>query len=186
MDGKYLEEITVNGKTYVSKTDLMAIIRQEKKKCREGTEPGYMNRKKKERIAAELSLNHLGVLVNNRYYDFVVHPRINSHVIVSLGADGFIYLRGWCKHVTGREGQETPVFTDDPKEAKRFEDSDVCEEVINQILAEWPLMRLHHCCANFPWQEYGLRNMHAMYGWPKGKDPEEVIQDELYWVRTLG
>lgn len=182
---KGLKEITVDGLVYVDKVELLKLIKDEKKRHLDSKEKGYMHSDKVTAIAAVYSLNHLAVLINKKYYD-EVHRRIESKVILMLGEEGFVYFKGWCDHVPGRENKATPIFTEDPSEAALFLEEDGCEEVERKISTEFPDMKLQHCCANFPWMEGTLRNMHAMYGWPKGKDPDDVLEDELFWVKTLG
>ena len=59
-----ISKYTVMGNKYVRLDELNQLIRNMKNKCREGTEPGYISENKNERIAAELSLNHLQVVLN--------------------------------------------------------------------------------------------------------------------------
>lgn len=182
---KGLKEITVDGRVYVDKVELLKLIKDEKMRHRESKEKGYLHSDREQAFAAEFSLNHLAVLINKKFYE-EVHRRIESKVIVTLGKESFLYFKGWCVYVPGREGKNTPVFSEDPKEAVLFGEEDGCEKVEREINAEFPNVKLNHCCANFPWQEGMLRNMHAMYGWPKEKDPDDVLEDELFWVKTLG
>ena len=182
---KGLKEITVDGRVYVDKAELLQLIKDEKKRHRESKEKGYLHKDRENALAAEFSLNHLAVLVNKKYYE-EVHHRIESKVIVVLGKECFLYLKGFCTHVPGRDGKQTPVFTEDPREALLMQDDEECETVERDINTEYPNMKLQHCCANFPWQEGMLRSMHSMYGWPKEKDPEDVLEDELFWVKVLG
>jgi hypothetical protein len=182
---KGLSEINLDGRVYVDKLELLKLIKDEKKRHRESKEKGYLHSDRAEALAAEFSLNHLAVLVNKQYYE-EVHRRIGSKVIVVLGKESFLYFEGFRTHVAGREGKQTPVFTEDPKLAMLMQDDEECETVERDINAEYPNMKLNHCCANFPWQEGMLRNMHAMYGWPKEKEPDDVLEDELFWVKTLG
>lgn len=185
MESEWLDEITVDGKIYIDKRQLMALIREEKQKNLQGTEKGYIRKEEGQRIAAMLALNHLAAIINKKYYDTVVHPRINSHLIVTTGPECFLYFKGWCYHVPGREGKPTPTFSEDPNDAVTFADLDQCECTASSITREFPQTKVNHCCANFPWQKYGLRNMHAMYGWPKGKDPDEVLEREMFYTKVL-
>ena len=182
---KGLKEITVDGRVYVDKVELLKLIKDEKKRHLDSKEKGYLHSDRDKALAAVFSLNHLAVLINKKYYE-EVHHRIESKVIVTLGAESFLYFKYFCTHVPGREGKQTPVFTEDPKEALLMQDDEECETKERDINAEFPNVKLNHCCANFPWQEGMLRNMHAMYGWPKEKEPDDVLEDELFWVKTLG
>jgi len=179
-----LTEITLNGRVYVDKVELLKLIKDEKKRHRERKEKGYLHSNREQAFAAEFSLNHLAVLINKKYYD-EVHRRIESKVIVTLGKECFLYLKGF-NPLPGAPFERAPVFTEYPQEALLVADDKACEELEKAIAEQYPKLKLNHCCANFPWQEGMLRNMHAMYGWPKDRDPEAVIEDELFCVKTLG
>lgn len=181
---KGLKEITVDGRVYVDKVELLKLIKDEKKRHRESKEKGYLHSDREKAFAAEFSLNHLAVLINKKYYE-QVHRRIESKVIVVLGKECFLYLKGFYP-MPGQAFDTTPVFTEDPNEAMLAMSDEVCENLERNIREQFPNMKLNHCCANFPWQEGTLRNMHAMYGWPKEKEPDDVLEDELFWVKTLG
>ena len=187
---KYLEEIELNGKKYISKAELNALLRSEKRKVLDGTEPGYVEPKKGRRMAAFLSLNHLGVLVNKRELDQYKHDNIThqKHIIVSVDMEKqecFLYFRGWCNHVPGRSG-DVPIFTEDPTEAVEYEEEVTANKIAEQIKNEYPHMKLGVVRRGRVRIETGLRRLHAEYGWPEGREERDVIEDELFWTKTLG
>lgn len=57
-------EITVNGRVYVDKEELSALIKSEKMKFLDGTKKGYIAKEESERIAAMLSLNRLQAILH--------------------------------------------------------------------------------------------------------------------------
>lgn len=184
---KYLEEITLNGKQYVSKDELRALIREEKNKALAGTEPGYIEPKKGRRLAAFLALNRLGALINKREIDQYTHENITNqkHIIMSVNMDMqecFLYFRGWCDHVPGRSG-DVPIFSEDPNDAVEYDDYATARKIAKQIRNEFPEMKFAVEKRGRVRIETGLRLLHAIHGWPEGREPEDVIQDELRWVK---
>lgn len=64
-----MNEIEVNGRAYVDKKELLALIKEHKMKARAGEEPGFIEKDEGKRLAAFLALNHLGAAI--RYKDAV-------------------------------------------------------------------------------------------------------------------
>ncbi len=175
-----LEEITVNGKVYVNKKQLLQLIRDEKHRHWEATETGYLHKKEKQRLAAVGSLNHLAVLINKPFFE-ALHEDMFKYIVAS--GDGekgqLLYFRGWCQHVPGEEGNPTPVFSEDPHDAVRFEDRNGALELIRQIREEHPGIDLNPVQAGWTRQRYGLRMIHAMFGWDRVEDPDTMVDREL-------
>ena len=183
-DFKGLTEIVVDGKTYVDKQELLALISSEKKKCMAGIEPGYINPKKNQRIAATMSLNHLGVLVNKPFYDELHKDMFRYLVASSGGEDGLtLYLRGWCEHVPGMNGKEMPVFGPDPHEAVRFDTREEAAREIAKLHSDWPNLDLAPVQAGWTRHGGGLRIIHRIFWRPDGKDPDEIIEKEISFTR---
>lgn len=59
-----ITKYTILGSKYVKLNDLNELIKDMQRKTREGTEPGYMIEDEHQRIAANLALNHLRVVLN--------------------------------------------------------------------------------------------------------------------------
>lgn len=187
---KYLEEINVDGKTYVSKAELRALIKSEKDKVLAGTEKGYIQPKKGRRMAAFCALNHLGALINKREIDQYKHDNIThqKYIIMSVNMDKqecFLYFRGWCNHVPGKDG-DVPIFTEDPTEAVEYAEVVTARKIAEQIVSEYPMLKLEAVPRGRVRIETGLRMLHAIYGWPEGREAQDVIEDELFWTKTLG
>lgn len=187
---KYLEEINLDGKIYVNKAELRALIKSEKGKVLAGTEKGYIEKQKGRRIAAFLALNHLSMLINKREIDQYKHDNIThqKHIIMSVNMEEqecFLYFRGWCNHVPGSTGY-VPIFTEDPTEAVEYDEEVTARKIADQIISEYPMMKLEVVRRGRVRIELGLRKLHEMYGWPDGRDEKDVIEDELFWTNTLG
>lgn len=54
-----MNEIEVNGRTYVDKEELLSLIKEHKMKARVGKEPGFIEEEEGKRMAAFMALNHL-------------------------------------------------------------------------------------------------------------------------------
>jgi len=78
--------------------------------------------------------------------------------------NGFVWFSFWCTHVLGREGQMTPVFTDDPNEAMQFIYADTPKSVISQINETWPDMKLFDAPAIWAMCDTGRRLLRAIFG----------------------
>lgn len=59
-----ISKFTIFGSEYVKLEDLNEFIRDMQRKTREGKEPGYMNQTKEQRIAVDVALGHLHVILN--------------------------------------------------------------------------------------------------------------------------
>ena len=59
-----ITKYTILGSEYVKLHDLNELIKDMQRKTREGKEPGYMIEDEHQRIAADLALNHLRVVLN--------------------------------------------------------------------------------------------------------------------------
>lgn len=59
-----ISKYNIMGNLYVRLDELNELVRDMKRKTREGKEPGYMCDVESERISAELALNHLEVVLN--------------------------------------------------------------------------------------------------------------------------
>jgi hypothetical protein len=179
------EEINVNGRVYVDKEQLMQLIKDEKKYTLAGTEPGYICDDEGQRTAAFLALNHLGALLRKKELDAKYNRPAGQWVICSPygSEDGvFVYLSGYCKHVPGRGGKETPVFKEDVTQAILFEGREDARETIREIEKEHKGLELHAVPAYWPKCRTGLIIMHAQWGWPAGRGREDVLSDELIWT----
>ena len=146
--------------------------------------------KKGRRLAAFYALNHLAVLINKREIDQYKHDNITHQkfIIMSVNMENqecFLYFRGWCNHVPGRSG-DVPIFTEDPTEALEFEHAKTAGGVSRSIISEYPHEKLEVVPRGRVRIETGLRLLHAAYGWPEGREPEDVLQDELSWTKTRG
>lgn len=87
--------------------------------------------------------------------------------------EGFVWFSFWCTHVPGREGQMTPVFTADPREAMQFVYTDTPKSVIAQINETWPEMKLFDVPASWPLCDTGRRLIRAMFGQLPEEDETE-------------
>lgn len=182
-----LDEITIDGREYVDKKELLALIKDEKKRHMEATEPGYLHQKKSHKIAAAGSLNRLAVLVNKRFYDELNKDVCKILIACAGGENGLIaYFRGWCNHVPGEAGKPMPVFSEDPHDAVRFESRDEAKKTIKTILEDHPNLDMYPVLAGFTRNKSGLRVIHSIFGWPEDRDPNDILEDELFFTKTLG
>lgn len=179
---KPLDEVTVNGRVYVDKVQLLQLIRDEKRKCTEGTETGYIMPKKKQRIAATLALNHLATLVDKRRYNRI-HEEINDprYVVLATGSpDGnFLYFRGWCELV--EPGKSTPVYSEDPNDAVLYETKDAAQMAIWEIQGKdlWPIR------TTMLITKANIRALHFALGWPDDKDADKIMERETIFHPEL-
>lgn len=68
-----ISKFTIFGSEYVKLEDLNEFIRDMQRKTREGKEPGYMNQTKEQRIAVDVTLGHLRVILNKeRNFDGIL------------------------------------------------------------------------------------------------------------------
>lgn len=184
------KEITLDGEKYVSKKDLLAAIKGMKKDSMEGTKPGYIQEKKGRRLAAFLALNHLGAELTHPEREKYIYENITNpkQIIVSVNMENqetFLYFRGWCKHIADRR-ENVPIFSEDPNEAVEFSTYETAEKIAEHIKAEYNTMKLAIVPRGRVRIETGLRHLHEKYGWPMGREEADVLEDELYWVKTLG
>lgn len=61
-----LREITVDGRVYVDKKDLVKLIREHKKETKAGKKPGFIEEDEGKRLSAYMALNHLQARVCER------------------------------------------------------------------------------------------------------------------------
>lgn len=92
--------------------------------------------------------------------------RFGNMIIASWNrkTNDFVYFAFWCSHVPGREGELTPVFTDDPAEAMQFVYADKARSVIAQIRETWPHMKLFDAPAIWTQCDMGRRLLRACFG----------------------
>lgn len=194
-----IKVITIDGEQYVNKRDLLAVIKEMKRLHMDGTEPGYIETKKGRKIAAMLALNKLGAVLNYKEAMAVAEERVkaiekekaekergNRSIILNASGECFLYFRGWCKHIAGYDGKCVPVFSEDPNDAVEYDTVGHAARMIDQIKEEYPDLDLKPVKQSMPRTENGLRILHAIYGWPEDRDPHDVLDDELFWVRELG
>jgi len=79
-------------------------------------------------------------------------------------SSNFVWFMCWCTHVPGREGQMTPVFTSDHKEAMQFVYADKAKSVIAQIKDTWPEMKMFDAPAAWAMCDTGRRLIKAIFG----------------------
>lgn len=94
--------------------------------------------------------------------------RLNKFGNMVIGAwnkssNDFVWFMCWCTHVPGREGQMTPVFTADHKEAMQFVYADKAKSVIAQIKETWPEMKLFDAPAVWAMSDTGRRLIRAIF-----------------------
>lgn len=175
-----LDEITVNGKKYVDKAQLLELILEEKRRYRENSEPGYLHKKKGQAIAAELSLNHLAVLLCSRYYE-QLHEKMFRYMVASINPETgtLVYLRKFCLHTPDNEGKAVPVFSEDPNDGVLYDERQDAAQVIREMRQEQWNMELWPVQFFWTLNREGLRRLHSFIGWPRDRDPEDVLLDEL-------
>lgn len=184
-DFKGLEEIVLDGKTYVNKHELIHMLGTEQKRYREGKQGGYMNLSKKQRLAVDFALNHLKVLLNKKYYD-ELREDMFKYLIAGASEDCFVYLRGYCEHVPEKEGEQTPIFSEYPSDAIRFESREKAVECAKKLMQDYPNLDLIPVQSGWTRTKNGLRMMHAMLGWPEDREAEDVLEEELFRAKELG
>lgn len=177
-----IKEIAIDGETYVSKKELLDLIRGEQKRYREGKEGGYLNLSKKQTISVDLALNHLKVLLCKRFYDELREEMFKYIIAGSSDETGtLVYLTHWCRNVPGQEGKDIPVFGEDPNEAMRYESRENAANDISEIHEKWPGMDIGPVQVGWTHTEEGLKRIHSFLGWPEGREMEDVLREELSW-----
>lgn len=73
-----ISKYNLNGIEYVELTELNDLIKAMKRKCIDGTEPGYICEDMGKRRAAMLSLNHLGAVLNKEKTEQKMHERLEK------------------------------------------------------------------------------------------------------------
>lgn len=68
-----ISKYNLNGIEYVELTELNELIKDMKRKCLDGAEPGYICEDMGQRRAAMLSLNHLGAVLNKEKTEQKMH-----------------------------------------------------------------------------------------------------------------
>ena len=178
-----IKEIAVDGEVYVNKEELMDLIRGEQKRYREGTEPGYLNLKKKQAISVDLALNHLKVLLCKRFYDQLRADMFQYLIAGKSDETGtLVYFSHWCMYTPDREGQ-VPVFVQDPNEAHRFDNREMAQATVAAIHADWPEQDIGIVQFAWTFNEDGLKKIHSFLGWPDGREMEQVLKDEISYLK---
>lgn len=182
-DFKPLDEVTVDGRVYVDKEQLMALIKEEKRLSMEGTEPGYMMPKKQQRIAAMLALNRLSVLLRKREMD-EMKAKDPYYLVAKLSEETGVlcYLSGYRLSVPDHIHELTPVFSENPNEAMRLMPEDARKRMI-EINKRFPEMHTIPFPAWMTHYKHGLKVGHALLGWPEERHPEEILAEELSWTQ---
>ena len=135
-----MNEIEVNGRTYVDKEELLALIKEHKMKARAGKEPGFIEKDDGKRHAAFLALNHLEAAI--RYKDALeaakhrtvtletVKERAEKlkmqRAIIAIadsecGERTMKYFVAWIKGA--KDGDSVPLFSTDWESAMAFDDA---------------------------------------------------------------
>lgn len=140
-------EIELNGRVYVDKEELRALIREHKKKAKAGTEPGFIEEDSKKRLAAVMTLNHLGAeLITDKERETAMRNILNSpKIIVHLDENGNAsFFRMWCKNsplkkeLGLKEGDSVPVFSTEQEDALVFSDAGMAHKQIEKITELFP------------------------------------------------
>ena len=140
-------EIELNGRVYVDKEELRALIKEHKKKTKEGTEPGFIEWDNGKKEAAYMALNRLGAaLTTDKERETAMRNILNSpKIIVHLDKNGnasFFYM--WCKNsplkkeLGLKEGDSVPVFSTEQEDALVFEDAGMAQKQIEKITELFP------------------------------------------------
>lgn len=142
-----ITEIELNGRKYVDKEQLRALIKEHKKKAKEGTEPGFIERDSGKRLAAYMALNHLGAaLTTDEEREAAMRRIMNSpKIIVHFDENGdAAFFRMWCrnspliKEFGIREGDSVPVFSTEYRDALVFKDGEMAKKQLQKIRALFP------------------------------------------------
>ena len=140
-------EIELNGRKYVDKEELRALIKEHKKKTKEGTEPGFIENDSGKRRAAYMALNHLGAaLTTDEEREESMRRILNSpKIIVHLDENGdAAFFRMWCKNsplkkeLGLKEGDSVPVFSEKYEHALVFADAGMAQKQIEKIGKMFP------------------------------------------------
>ena len=140
-------EIELNGRKYVDKEELRALIKEHKKKTKEGTEPGFIEQDSGKRLAGYMALNHLGAaLTTNEERETAMRNILNSpKIIVHLDENGdAAFFRMWCKNsplkkeLGLKEGDSVPVFSTEQEDALVFADAGMAQKQIEKIGKMFP------------------------------------------------
>ena len=125
-----MDEVIINGKKYVSKDELKALIKQHKRETNKGTTPGFINENPKQRMAGVWALQHLYSVI---FHDEAMAAIKNGIIVYEDNILGRAYFSRWCKG--------TPVFSDDHNDAMYFDDVGMAEKVCERICKEWPHLK---------------------------------------------
>ena len=140
-------EIDLNGRKYVDKEELRALIKEHKKKAKAGTEPGFFEQNSGKRLAAYMALNHLGAaLATDEERETAMRNILNSpKIIVHLNENGdAAFFRMWCKNsplkkeLGLKEGDSVPVFSTEQEDALVFADAGMAQKQIEKITGMFP------------------------------------------------
>lgn len=73
-----ISKYNIHGIEYVKLTELNDLIRDMKRKAKDGTEPGYIEPDKDKCMSAMLALNHLGAVLNKEHAEVKMHERLEK------------------------------------------------------------------------------------------------------------
>lgn len=129
-----MDEVIVNGKKYVSKDELKALIKQHKRETNKGTTPGFINENPKQRMAGVWALNHLGSVI---FHDEAMAAIKNGIIVYedeeTRRNNERLYFRMFCKG--------NPVFSNDAQDAMYFDDVGMAQKVCEKIGNECPALK---------------------------------------------
>ena len=142
-----ITEIELNGRKYVDKEELRALIREHKKKAKAGTEPGFIEWDNGKKEAAYMALNRLGaVLTTDKEREESMRRILNTpKIIVHFDENGdAAFFRMWCKNsplkkeLGLKEGDSVPVFSTEYEDALVFQDAGMAQKQIEKIGKMFP------------------------------------------------
>ena len=140
-------EIELNGRKYVDKEELRALIKEHKKKTKEGTEPGFIEQDSGKRLAGYMALNHLGAELTTdderkeAMWNILNSPKIIVHLDENGGAS---FFRMWCKNsplkkeLGMEEWDSVPVFSERYEDALVFADERMAQKQMEKISKMFP------------------------------------------------
>lgn len=185
--------IEVDGKKYVDREELLALIKEHKQKAKEGKEPGFIEEDKDKRMAAYLALNHLGAALrtDEERKESIERLKKGRKMICHYDANGEVsFFSFWCKHVAEQnedykkvmrrlginEGESVPVFTTNEKEAMIFEHADMADFQIEKITGMYgeAFGKRLHAIPPALMKDNGWRNLFRMLY----SEPEEEAENE--------
>lgn len=143
-----VKEIELNGRKYVDKEGLRALIKEHKKKTKEGTEPGFIEWDNGKKEAAYMALNHLGAaLTTDEEREEAMRNILNSpKIIVHLDENGGAsFFRMWCrnsplkKELGLKEWDSVPVFSERYEDALVFADAGMAQKQMEKIGKMFPI-----------------------------------------------